>query len=103
LRQGVTPVLSQLILVKFQQCKATIKTYTQPTDEVKFYEFQAYKILYALLSAGLIEHSPAEVGEENTGVEHDYPAAIKEKNFIINEVQKIIRSTAKQQNGKQSK
>jgi hypothetical protein len=52
------------------------RSVNQLVDESGFDEFQVYKILYALLSAGLIEHSPAEVAEENTGVEHDYSAAI---------------------------
>ncbi len=48
----------------------------QIIDRGRFDEFTAYKRLYSLLSAGLIENSPGQKAEEKNKIEQDYSVAI---------------------------
>lgn len=69
----------------------------QLLDESGFDEFQGYKILYSLLSSGLIENSPNQAEAEKTRVEPDYSVVIT----IYSDILQTIGRSLEAEVGKQ--
>ena len=69
----------------------------QLLDESGFDEFLGYKILYSLLSSGLIEKSPSQAEAEETRVEPDYSVVIT----IYSDILQTIGRSLEAEVGKQ--